>query len=212
MMRVLLVTGLLVALSPLALLAHDHAKHRTTAPGSSGPLKAETWSDPAQQEKARSYFTDLPVIAQDGIERRFFSDILDNKVVLIYLFFTNCDGTCPVINQKLASVQTLLGDLLGDRINLISITTDPTHDTPSVVKGYSENFSPRSGWLFLTGEPGNIETIVRKLGHDSPDPKTHVTYLMVGNVAKVKWTKLPPTASEAEIAAMLRLLAGDRKG
>jgi hypothetical protein len=35
---------------------------------------------------------------------------------------------------------------------------------------------------------------------------------MVGNVAKVKWTKLPPTASEAEIAAMLRLLAGDRKG
>jgi cytochrome oxidase Cu insertion factor (SCO1/SenC/PrrC family) len=212
MKRVLLVAGLLIGLSPLTLVAHDHAAHGTVSPGSSAPPKAEAWSDPSHQEKARSYFTDLPVIAQDGIERRFFSDILNNKVVLIYLFFTNCDGTCPVINQKLAGVQDLLGDLLGTSVNLISITTDPTHDTPPVVKEYSENFAPRPGWLFLTGEPGNIGTIVRKLGHTSPDPTTHVTYLMVGNVAKVKWTKLPPTASEAEIAAMLRLLAGDRKG
>jgi cytochrome oxidase Cu insertion factor (SCO1/SenC/PrrC family) len=213
MMRVLLVAGLLVALSPLTLLAHDHATQGTVVRGSSTPPpKAEIWSDPAKQEKARNYFTDLPVIAQDGIERRFFSDVLNNKVVLIYLFFTNCDGTCPVINQKLAGVQDLLGDLLGNTINLISITTDPTHDTASVVKEYSENFGPRPGWLFLTGEPSNIEAIVRKLGHTSPDPRTHVTYLMVGNVANVKWTKLPPTASEAEIAAMLRLLVGDRKG
>jgi hypothetical protein len=35
---------------------------------------------------------------------------------------------------------------------------------------------------------------------------------MVGNVAKAKWTKLKPTASEAEIAQMLRLLADDPKG
>jgi protein SCO1/2 len=80
------------------------------------------------------------------------------------------------------------------------------------VKEYSENFGPRPGWFFLTGEPNNIQTIVRRLGHTSSDPRTHVTYLMVGNVAKVKWTKVPPTASEAEIAEMLRLLAGDHKG
>ena len=152
------------------------------------------------------------MVAQDGKERRFFSDVLKNKVVLIYLFFTNCDGTCPVINQKIAGVQNLLGDRLGNSITLISITTDPTRDTPPVVKEYSENFAPRPGWLFLTGEPSNIETIVRRLGHNNPDPRTHVTYLMVGNVAKVKWTKLPPTASEVEIAAMLRLLDGDHKG
>jgi cytochrome oxidase Cu insertion factor (SCO1/SenC/PrrC family) len=208
-MRVFLVAGLLVALSPLTSWAHDHG---TASPAGSTPPKAEAWSDPARQEHARSYFTDLPVIAQDGKERRFFSDVLDNKVVLIYLFFTNCDGTCPVINQKIAGVQDLLGDLLGNSITLVSITTDPTRDTPPVVKEYSEHFGPRPGWLFLTGEPSNIETIVRRLGHTSPDPTTHVTYLMVGNVAKVKWTKLPPTASEAEIAAMLRLLAGDGKG
>src|SRR5262245_55219413 len=110
MMRLFLVAGLLVALSPVASVAHDH---HAPSPAGSTPARAETWSDPARQEKARSYFTDLPVVAQDGKQRRFFSDVLNNKVVLIYLFYTNCDGTCPVINQKIAAVQSLLGNLLG---------------------------------------------------------------------------------------------------
>jgi len=78
------------------------------------------------------------------------------------------------------------------------------------VKEYSDYFGPRSGWLFLTGEKKNIQTIVRRLGHTSEDPTDHTTALMVGNVAQGKWTKLRPTASEAEIAAMLNVLAGGR--
>ena len=210
MMRVSLLAGLLVALSPLTSSAHDHGG--TASPGGSMSTKAESWSAPTRQEKAHSYFTDLAVIAQDGQERRFFSDVLKDKVVLIYLFFTNCDGTCPVINQKIAGVQDLLGDRVGSDITLISITTDPARDTPSVVKEYSDHFGPRPGWLFLTGEPSNIEGIVRRLGHTSSDPRAHSTFLIVGNVAKAKWTKLKPTASEAEIAEALRFLADDRKG
>ena len=210
MLPVSLVAGLLLALALVASHAHDHGT--PSSGGGSTPPKAESWSAPARQEKARNYFTDLAVIAQDGKERRFFSDVLQDKVVLIYLFFTNCENTCPVINQKLAGVQDLLGDRVGTDITLISITTDPAHDTPSVVKEYSENFAPRTGWLFLSGEPRNIDTIVRRLGNTSPDPKAHITFLTVGNVATAKWTRLRPTASEAEIAEMLRLMADDRKG
>ena len=208
MSRISLVAALLAALSPLSSIA---AEHQHGAPSQGALMPAEVETGALRDAKARSYFTDLPVIAQDGKERRFFSDVLKDKVVLIYLFFTNCESTCPMINQKLANVQDLLGDRLGTDITLISITTDPVHDTPPVVKEYSEHFGPRAGWLFLSGEAQNVEQIVRKLGHTSPDPKTHITFLMVGNVAKAKWTKLRPTASEAEIAEMLRLLAGDRK-
>lgn len=210
MSRISLIAGFLVALSPLAAIAqHDHGAH---SPDASTPTKEQTRSPAALRTDARGYFTDLPVIAQDGKERRFFSDVLKDKVVLIYLFFTNCESTCPMINQKLANVQNLLGDRLGTDITLISITTDPANDTPPVVKEYSENFVSRPGWLFLTGDPRNIDAIVRRLGHTSQDPKAHVTFLMVGNVAKAKWTKLRPTASEAEIAEVLRFLADDRKG
>ena len=207
MSRISLVAGLLVALSPVASVAHDHA-----SPSPGGNTPQEPGMQSVRQEKARSYFTGLPVIAQDGKERRFFSDILKDKVVLIYLFFTHCESACPVVNQTLSNVQALLGDRLGTDIILISITTDPARDTPPVVREYSDYFDPRPGWLFLTGERQNIETIVRRLGHTSPDPTAHTTFLMVGNVAKAKWTKLKPTASEAEIAEMLRLLADDRKG
>src|SRR5215813_15457042 len=154
MPRIALVAGLLVALSPVASAAHDHGG---PSPGGSAPQEPGMQS--LRQEKARSYFTDLPVIAQDGKERRFFSDVLKDKVVLIYLFFTNCENTCPVINHTLAEVQDLLGDRLGNDITLISITTDPARHTPSVVKEYSDHFGPRPGWLFLTGERQNIETI-----------------------------------------------------
>lgn len=205
MSRISLIAGLFVALSPLTTMAHDH---NTTSPGASTPTREQARSPATFREDARSYFTDLPVIAQDGKERRFFSDVLKDKVVLIYLFFTNCKAACPMINQKLANVQPLLGDRLGTDITMISITTDPANDTPPVVKEYSEHFGPRPGWLFLTGETQNIVSIVRRLGHTSPDPNAHSTFLTVGNVAKARWTKLRPTASEAEIAEMLRLLAG----
>jgi len=201
MRKISRVAGLLVALSPVASAAHDHG-----GPSQGGSALQEPGMQSLRQEKARSYFTDLPVIAQDGKERRFFSDILEDKVVLIYLFFTSCENTCPVINQTLANVQNLLGDRLGSEIVLISITTDPTRDTVAVVKEYSDYFRPRAGWLILTGETDNIKTIIGRLGHNSPDPTTHTTFLMVGNVAKAKWTKLKPTASEAEIVAMLNLL------
>jgi len=204
--RASLIAGLLVALSPLSSIAHDH-----DAGSTSGSMPAEAQNGSLREEKARSYFTDLPVIAQDGKERRFFSDILKDKVVLIYMFFSNCENTCPVINQRLANVQDLLGDHLGTDITLISITTDPARDTPAVVKEYSSYFDPRPGWLFLTGEKQNIETIVRRLGHTSADPTDHIAFLMVGNVAKAKWTKLKPSASEAEIAETLRFLAEDHK-
>src|SRR5258706_253223 len=105
------------------------------------------------------------------------------------------------------SKTSLVAGLLLALWPLSLIATDPARDTPSVVKEYSEYFDPRPGWLFLTGERQNIEAIVRRLGHTSPDPTSHITFLMVGNVAKAKWTKLKPTASEAEIAQMLRLLA-----
>jgi len=207
MSRISLIAVLLAALSPLSSIAQEH---HHGAPSAGAAMPAEVEAGALREAKALGYFTDLPVIAQDGKERRFFSDVLKDKVVLIYLFYTNCENTCPVINHTLAEVQDLLGDRLGNDIRLISITTDPVRDTPFVVKEYSNKFGPRPSWLFLTDERQNIETIDRRLGHTSPDPTDHIAFLMLGNVAKAKWTKLKPTASREEIVAMLHMLAGDR--
>src|SRR5262245_64854377 len=67
MWRISPVAGLLVALSAIASAAHDHG-----GPALGGSAPQEPGMQSLRQEKARSYFTDLPVVAQDGKERRFF--------------------------------------------------------------------------------------------------------------------------------------------
>ena len=102
------------------------------------------------EKKARRYFTDLPVVSQDGKELRFFSDVLKDRVVLVSLFYTNCTGMCPINNAKLAEVQDLLGDSLGRSIFLVSVTLDPETDTPDVLKDYASKFEADDCWLFRT--------------------------------------------------------------
>ena len=48
----------------------------------------------------------------------------------------------------------LLGDRMGRDIFFYSITIDPEHDTPAVLKEYAEKYHAGPGWLFLTGKTG----------------------------------------------------------
>jgi cytochrome oxidase Cu insertion factor (SCO1/SenC/PrrC family) len=161
------------------------------------------------EEKARRYFTDLPVVTQDGKELRFFSDVLKDRVVLVSLFYTNCTGMCPINNAKLAEVQGLLGDSLGRNIFLVSVTLDPENDTPEALKDYASKFEAKKGWLFLTGEKNNLKKITYRLGQTSPQIETHNPLFMLGNVGAAHWSKLRPNVPAEAIAMRLRLMADD---
>lgn len=159
------------------------------------------------EQKARQYFTDLPVVTQDGQKLRFFSDVLKDRVVLVSLFYTNCTGMCPLTNQKLAEVQDLLGDDFGQNIRFVSLTLEPETDTPEVLKDYAEKFGAKDGWLFLTGEKKNLEQITNRLGQANREKETHNPFMMIGNVGIARWSKIPPNAPSEVIAARLRLMA-----
>jgi cytochrome oxidase Cu insertion factor (SCO1/SenC/PrrC family) len=197
---ILAVALLLLSVAPTH--AHDQSKLATKT------RAAPAAPDLSREERARAYFTDLPLIAQDGREMRFYSDVLKDKTVLIYMFFASCTDACPLLNAKLAKVEELLGDRAGRDILLISLTVDPKTDTPETLRRYAESFGAApSSWLFLTGPDKNVDTITRKLGHTAPDPAGHLSWLLLGNTAKGRWTKLPPNLPEPAIAERLRLLA-----
>lgn len=163
--------------------------------------------DAERAAKAREYFTDLPVVTQDGKTMRFYSDVLENQLVLVSLFYTECTGMCPLTNAKLAEVQDLLGDQLGHGVRLVSITLDPETDTPEVMKEYAAKFDAREGWLFLTGKKDDIKTITRRLGQTGERIETHIPYIMAGNVNRAQWTKLGPELPPAAIVGRLRLMS-----
>jgi protein SCO1 len=140
-----------------------------------------------------NYFPNVTLTTQDGTKVRFYDDLLNGKIVAIDLIYTTCKYACPLETARLAQVQALLGDRMGKDVFFYSITIDPDHDTPPVLKAYAEKFHAGPGWLFLTGKAEDIELISRKLGiYSEPDPANkdgHTPSLIVGNEATGQWMR-----------------------
>src|ERR1700723_1667716 len=92
------------------------------------------------QAAAQNYFTDTVLIDQNGIERRFYSDLVKGKTVVINVMFTTCKDSCPRMAANYARIQEWLGPRLGKDASMISITIDPETDSPARLKAYGEKF------------------------------------------------------------------------
>lgn len=162
-------------------------------------------------EGNRRYFTDLPVVTHEGNEARFYSDLLKDKTVLIHFFYLRCATVCPPAFSRLTEVQKLLGERLGKDIRLISLNVDPDNDTPEAIKYYAKVFEPRPGWLFVTGEKEDITAINRKLGNIHPEPESHLTVFLIGNLKTGHWVKMLPSAAPAKITETILSVAGEKQ-
>ena len=85
--------------------------------------------------------------------------------------YTRCAETCPLQTAALARLQP---ELLKDaRVRLVSLTVDPEHDTPAVLRRYAEQYgADPSRWLFLTGDKNAIHRLATEgfhLGVVDPD-------------------------------------------
>jgi protein SCO1/2 len=143
--------------------------------------------------QGEDYFPDATFTTHDGRSVRFYDDLIKGKIVAINLIYTTCEYACPLETAKLAQVQRLLGDRMGRDIFFYSITIDPEHDTPAVLKDYAEKYRAGPGWLFLTGRRADIERVSKRLGlFAEPDRATadgHVPFLLVGNEATGQWMR-----------------------
>lgn len=106
---------------------------------------------------------DFTLTSQDGVpvSLRDFR----GKVVAVTFIYASCTDICPMLTANMAHVQDKLGSAFGPRVAFVSITVDPEHDTPEVLKQYAQDFgADLKGWAFLTGEPAVIREVVRKYG------------------------------------------------
>lgn len=146
----------------------------------------------ADDRYGAKYFTNLPLITQDGKTVHFYDDVLKGKIVAINLIYTHCEYSCPLETARLAQVQQILGRRMGKDIFFYSITIDPKRDTPKVLKAYVEKFHAGPGWTFLTGKKEDIDLISRRLGLWS-DPRLtldgHTPHVLIGNEATGQWMR-----------------------
>jgi protein SCO1/2 len=79
----------------------------------------------------------------------------NNKVYVVEFFFTSCPSICPIMNKNMKKIETQFGSRAD--FGIASISIDPEHDTPTVLKEYAEGYEVFSqNWHFLTGKKEEI--------------------------------------------------------
>ena len=171
----------------------------------------ENFASGAVGDVAAAYFTNLPLITQEGKEIHFFNDLLADRVVVLTGFYVNCTTTSPQENLVLSRLQVLLGDRLGREVGIVSVSVDPKRDTPEKVASYAKVFRPRPGWTFLTGKPENVDWVNYKLGQYHEDPELHRGNYLLGNLKTGLWKKLNPATKAPELLQQIEALLADQR-
>ena len=106
---------------------------------------------------------DFALTSQDGAEVTLGA--FRGKVVAVTFIYTSCPDVCPMLTDKMARVQDELGADFGSKIAFLSISVDPEHDTPAVLKEYAEALgADLAGWSFLTGTPAAVREVAHRYG------------------------------------------------
>jgi cytochrome oxidase Cu insertion factor (SCO1/SenC/PrrC family) len=164
----------------------------------------------AAEAKARDYFTNVELIDQDGQRLKFYDDVLKDNIVVISFIFTNCQGACPLMTRNLTMIRDMLPGNVRDEIHFISISLDPVRDTPAAMKEFAQTHdADQESWLWLTGQPDNVNLVTKKLGTYTDELEAHTTMLIAANVRESHWTKIAPNVPPKGVAERLRLLVED---
>jgi protein SCO1/2 len=193
MFRRLLPVVVLVSISASTTVLGHGARQHQVAPGAAG-VGSEAYAFPLP--KPGSY--ELPPIkrAAGGLvldeqgRAHDLSNILRGRITIVAFIYTRCGDICPVASMQMSFVQDLAAKdpAIAARMQLVSMSFDPEHDTPAVMAEHATIWRSQSPnapeWQFLTA-PDRValapvlaaynQTIGRKQNPKSPTgPFTHI--------------------------------------
>ena len=108
---------------------------------------------------------DFTLTDQDGAPVTLSA--LRGRVVVIAFIYTRCPlpDYCPRVLANLGALRDRFAGRLGSDLTLLTVTFDPTHDTPGVLKAYAQRHgADLPGWRFLTGAPAEIARVCSLFG------------------------------------------------
>ena len=159
---------------------------------------------------AKKYFTDVVLVNQNGEKMRFYSDLLQGKVVIINSFFATCAGSCLPLTRNLEKLQQALGNRMGKDVYILSISVDPTVDTPTSLKAYAKKLNAGPGWHFLTGDKESVDFALKKIGHFVDSKESHLNIFIIGNERTGLWKKAFGLAKSDELVKVVDSVLNDQ--
>lgn len=92
---------------------------------------------------------------------------LRGRRVLVSFIYTRCPipDFCPRMSRQFAQLQPTLDTLAGPPVHLLSISFDPTNDTPEVLRSYADRHTDDlSNWTFATGDTTTVRRLADQFG------------------------------------------------
>ena len=139
---------------------------------------------------------------QHGKQLNFYTDLVKGKTVAINFIFTTCTASCPPLTATFRRVQQD-AEQRGLPLQLISISVDPTVDTPERLNAFAEKFHAGPGWTFVTGDKGEIDTLLQGLGAAVANKNDHTPMIMIGNDEADYWTRAYGLSSPSKLVDLI---------
>jgi cytochrome oxidase Cu insertion factor (SCO1/SenC/PrrC family) len=145
---------------------------------------------------------DAQVLDQNGKQLNFYSDLVKDKIVAINFIFTTCTTICPPLTATFRRVQQDAATR-GVEVQLISISVDPTTDTPERLRDFAAKFKAGPNWAFVTGYKARIDSVLQALGAAFSNKNDHTPMIIIGNDASNYWTRAYGLTSPVKLVDLL---------
>jgi protein SCO1/2 len=139
-------------------------------------------TDETHQLQPGQELPEVSLLNQDGDAIRL-TDYRGRALALTFVF-TRCPlpDFCPLMMTNFAAAHALLiaDENLRSRTHLLTVSFDPEHDTPQVLREYGRPFQkttpPFTHWELATGAPEQIRTLGDALGLDYVEESRSFTH------------------------------------
>jgi len=155
--------------------------------------------DPGYKRSVVRYdVPDVVLVNQDGAKLRLRALIESGKPVVLDFIYGTCTTICPVLSAGYTSVQAKIGPDTR-KVQLISISIDPEHDTPKVMKGYLKQYRAKPGWDFLTGSREDIDRVMQAFDSYVTDKMYHRQVTFIRAQSPGEWVRIDGLLGSAEL-------------
>ena len=145
--------------------------------------------------------TDVALLNQDGKKVLLKSFLRPkDKVIILDFIFGTCTTICPVLSASFVNFQDKLR-AEASKVQLVSISIDPEHDTPKVLKANLKSYKAKPGWDFLTGSRENIERVTNAFNAYSSDKMQHYPLTFVYSPVQDRWFRIDGLVATSELMA-----------
>jgi protein SCO1/2 len=132
---------------------------------------------------------DIVLVNQDGVKVRLKELLQSNKPVIMDFIFGTCTTICPILSTSFVNLQNKLG-ADSQKIQLVSITIDPEHDSPRVMKEYLKRYRAKPGWDFLTGSRADIDKVMHAFDAYVTNKMSHIPLTLIQSPEDGKWIRI----------------------